>query len=121
LRHVIAPQMVARTLPALTGQFASIVKDSSLLSLIAVVELTQTMREISATELRALFECYFLLGALYLVDHAAAGRAWDATSSGGSTLRIRACRPRQALCRLRETRGARRARPGRADITTPWP
>jgi polar amino acid transport system permease protein len=66
LRYVIAPQMVARTLPALTGQFASIVKDSSLLSLIAVVELTQTMREISATNFE-LFECYFLLGALYLV------------------------------------------------------
>jgi polar amino acid transport system permease protein len=66
LRHVIVPQMVARTLPALTGQFASIVKDSSLLSLIAVVELTQTMREISATNFR-LFECYLLLGLLYLV------------------------------------------------------
>ena len=66
LRHVIIPQMVARTLPALTGQFASIVKDSSLLSLIAVVELTQTMREISAANFR-LFECYFLLGVLYLV------------------------------------------------------
>ncbi|MGI6229846.1 MAG: amino acid ABC transporter permease [Tractidigestivibacter sp.] len=66
LRHVILPQMVARTLPALTGQFASIVKDSSLLSLIAVVELTQTMREISAANFR-LFECYFLLGILYLV------------------------------------------------------
>lgn len=65
-RYVIGPQMVARTLPALTGQFASIVKDSSLLSLIAVVELTQTMREISATNFQ-LFECYFLLGILYLV------------------------------------------------------
>jgi polar amino acid transport system permease protein len=65
MRFVIIPQMVARTLPALTGQFASIVKDSSLLSLIAVVELTQTMREISAQNFR-LFECYFLLGVLYL-------------------------------------------------------
>jgi polar amino acid transport system permease protein len=66
LRFVIVPQMVARTLPALTGQFASIVKDSSLLSLISVVELTQAMREISSTNFR-LFECYFLLGALYLL------------------------------------------------------
>lgn len=66
IRYVIVPQMVARTLPALTGQFASIVKDSSLLSLIAVVELTQTMREISAANFR-LFECYFVLGILYLV------------------------------------------------------
>ena len=65
LRFVVLPQMVARTLPALTGQLASIIKDSSLLSLIAVIELTQTMREISATNFK-LFECYFLLGLLYL-------------------------------------------------------
>jgi len=65
LRLVVLPQMVARTLPALTGQLASIIKDSSLLSWIAVIELTQTMREISATNYK-LFECYFLLGLLYL-------------------------------------------------------
>lgn len=64
-RFVILPQMVARTLPALTGQFASIIKDSSLLSIIAVIELTQTMREISAVNFR-LFECYLFLGILYL-------------------------------------------------------
>ena len=64
-RYVILPQMTARTLPALTGQFASIIKDSSLLSMIAVVELTQTMREISAVNFR-LFECYLFLGGLYL-------------------------------------------------------
>lgn len=64
-RFVILPQMVARTLPALTGQFASIIKDSSLLSVIAVIELTQTMREISAMNFR-LFECYLFLGVLYL-------------------------------------------------------
>jgi polar amino acid transport system permease protein len=65
VRYVVLPQMVARTLPALTGQFASIIKDSSLLSIIAVTELTQTIREISATNFR-LFECYFTLGVLYL-------------------------------------------------------
>ncbi|MEG0476898.1 MAG: amino acid ABC transporter permease [Raoultibacter sp.] len=65
LRHVIIPQMMARTLPALAGQFASIIKDSSLLSIIAVIELTQTMREISAANYH-LFECYLLLGVLYL-------------------------------------------------------
>ncbi|MCL2826002.1 MAG: amino acid ABC transporter permease [Eggerthellaceae bacterium] len=64
-RYVIIPQMVARTLPALTGQFASVIKDSSLLSIIAVIEMTQTMREISAATFQ-LFESYLLLGALYL-------------------------------------------------------
>lgn len=65
IRTVILPQLVARTLPALTGQFASIIKDSSLLSMVAVIELTQTMREISSTNFK-LFECYLLLGILYL-------------------------------------------------------
>lgn len=65
MRHVVVPQLVSRTLPALTGQFASIVKDSSLLSVIAVIELTQTMREISATNFN-LFGCYLFLAALYL-------------------------------------------------------
>ncbi len=65
LKYVVLPQMIARTLPALTGQFASIIKDSSLLSMIAVIELTQTMREISASNFK-LFECYLFLGALYL-------------------------------------------------------
>lgn len=64
-RYVIVPQLMQRTLPALTGQFASIIKDSSLLSMIAVIELTQTVREISSINFR-LFECYFVLGLLYL-------------------------------------------------------
>ena len=63
---VILPQLTARTLPALTGQFASIIKDSSLLSIIAVIELTQTMREITAVNFK-LFECYLVLGGLYLI------------------------------------------------------
>ena len=79
VRLVILPQMVARTLPALTGQFASIIKDSSLLSIIAVIEITQTMREISASNFK-LFECYFLLGVLYLaltLPVAAIGRHFE--------------------------------------------
>ena len=65
-RFVIIPQMTARTLPALAGQFASVIKDSSLLSMISVTELTQTMREISAVNLN-LVECYLFLGVLYLI------------------------------------------------------
>ena len=63
--HVILPQLFTRTLPALTGQFASIIKDSSLLSMIAVIELAQTMREITALNFK-LFEGYLFLGVLYL-------------------------------------------------------
>ena len=65
VRHVVLPQLVARTLPALTGQFATIVKDSSLLSVIAVIELTQTIREITATTYN-FFGGFLLLGGLYL-------------------------------------------------------
>lgn len=65
VRYVIVPQLVARTLPALTGQVASIIKDSSLLSVIAVIELTQTIREITATNYN-FFGGFLLLGALYL-------------------------------------------------------
>ena len=62
VRHVVLPQLVARTLPALTGQFATIVKDSSLL---AVIEPTQTIREITATNYN-FFGGFLLLGGLYL-------------------------------------------------------
>ena len=66
MRYVVFPQLLARTLPALAGQFASIIKGSSLLSMIAVVELMQTIREISSTNFK-LFECYLFLGILYFV------------------------------------------------------
>lgn len=66
LLYVILPQMVSRTLPALTGQFVSIIKDSSLLSLISLIELTQATREMTANHFN-LFEAYLLLGLLYLL------------------------------------------------------
>lgn len=65
LKLVILPQLIARTLPALTGQFASIIKDSSLLSIISVIELAQTIKEITAVNYR-MFESYIFLGILYL-------------------------------------------------------
>ena len=65
VRYVIVLQLVSRTLPALTGQFASIIKDSSLLSVIAVIEITQTMQEITATNFN-LFGGYLFLAVLYL-------------------------------------------------------
>jgi len=66
LGQVTLPQMISRTLPALTGQFASIIKDSSLLSLISLIELTQATRELTANHFN-LFEAYFVLGLLYLL------------------------------------------------------
>ncbi len=63
---VIIPQLIIRIMPGLAGQFASIIKDSSLLSVVAVIELTQTTQEISAINY-ALFENYLFLGLLYFV------------------------------------------------------
>lgn len=63
---VIFPILMSRILPALTGQFASIIKDSSLLSVIAVIELTQTVQEISAANFR-MFENYLFIGLLYFL------------------------------------------------------
>lgn len=63
---VTFPILMARILPALTGQFTSIIKDSSLLSVIAVIELTQTIQEISADNFR-MFENYIFVGFLYFM------------------------------------------------------
>lgn len=63
---VTFPILMTRIIPALAGQFASIIKDSSLLSVIAVIELTQTIQEISADNFR-MFENYIFVGLLYFV------------------------------------------------------
>ena len=64
MRLVVLPQLFRRILPALAGQFASIIKDSSLLSIISVIELTQATKEINAATF-AFFVDYLLLGVLY--------------------------------------------------------
>ena len=46
--YVILPQLFKAALPALGGQFASIVKDSSLLSVIAVSEFTLSAQEVNS-------------------------------------------------------------------------
>ena len=66
-RLVTFPLLMARILPALTGQFASIIKDSSLLSVIAIPELTQITQEISADNYR-LFENYFFWSVILCHD-----------------------------------------------------
>lgn len=63
---VTLPLLLSRILPALAGQFASIIKDSSLLSVIALIELTQTTQEISADNFR-MFENYIFAGLLYFI------------------------------------------------------
>ena len=66
MRYIILPQALRRILPPLAGQFISLIKDSSLLGIIAIRELTKAAREAGTASLQP-FEVYFLLMALYLV------------------------------------------------------
>ena len=65
-RYVIFPQVVRQLIPPLTGQFASIIKDSSLLSVISLRELTKAAEVVNATTYRT-FESYLPLALLYLL------------------------------------------------------
>lgn len=64
-RFIIFPQVFTRILPPLTGQLASLIKDSSLLSIIAVNEFTQMAREVNANTFSTL-ESYIPLALGYL-------------------------------------------------------
>ena len=65
-RYVIVPQLSRIVLPPLTGQFASLVKDSSLLSFIAVNEFTKNVTEADSLNF-ATFENYLLLAGGYML------------------------------------------------------
>jgi len=65
-RYVIFPQAFRRTLPPLAGQFASLIKDSSLLSIIAVSEFTLNAQEVNAFTYSTL-ESYLPLAVGYLL------------------------------------------------------
>jgi polar amino acid transport system permease protein len=64
-RFVIFPQALRRALPGTAGQMVSLIKDSSLLSVIGVQELTQMVRGANAQAYTAL-EGYVPLALLYL-------------------------------------------------------
>ena len=64
--HVILPQALRRIIPPLAGQFISLIKDSSLLGIIAIRELTKATRELVTTSLQ-IFELFFVCALLYLI------------------------------------------------------
>ncbi len=66
MMHVILPQALRRIIPPLAGQFISLIKDSSLLGIIAIRELTKATREIVTASLQP-FELWFVCAILYLV------------------------------------------------------
>jgi polar amino acid transport system permease protein len=66
LRSVIFPQAMRRIIAPVTGQFVSLIKDSSLLSVISVRELTKGAEIVNATTYKT-FEAYLPLAVFYLL------------------------------------------------------
>ncbi len=65
-RYIILPQAIRRILPPLTSQAVSLIKDSSLVSVIAIYEMTMYANEI-ASETFLVFEIFFTIAAIYLL------------------------------------------------------
>lgn len=66
LRHVILPQAIARTVPPLAGQAVSLVKDSSIISLVSIQDLAFLGNEVAATTNRV-FETWLVVAAFYFI------------------------------------------------------
>lgn len=64
LRYIVLPQALRRVLPPMANQFISLVKDSSLVSLISVPELTFKTVELVAST-RMIFEAWLVAAAFY--------------------------------------------------------
>lgn len=62
--HIIMPQAVRVALPPLVNAFSALLKDSSLVSVLAITELTRVGQLIYTRTFRA-FEVYLAVGALY--------------------------------------------------------
>lgn len=65
LRLVILPQAARRMLPPLTGQIVTLIKDTSLVSAIAVADLTMRAQEVISETFLA-FELWLLVAGIYL-------------------------------------------------------
>lgn len=66
MRHVILPQALRHAVPPLAGQFISIIKDSAIVSVISVPELTFQGMELMAATYQT-FEIWTTIALLYLV------------------------------------------------------
>ena len=65
-QYIIFPQALRQALPPLAGQFASLVKDSSLLSTIGLAEFTYTAQQVNSATYSTL-ESYLPLAVGYLI------------------------------------------------------
>ncbi len=65
-RFIILPQALRRVLPPLTGQSVSLIKDSALVSTIAIFDLTMAGQSI-VSDTFLTFEIWFTVAAMYLI------------------------------------------------------
>lgn len=66
LRHVILPQAIHRVLPPLAGQLISLIKDSAIVSVISIQELTYQGTQLMASTYLTI-EVWLTVGALYFL------------------------------------------------------
>lgn len=65
MRYIILPQAFKRALPTLVGEMIALIKDSSLVSVIAITDLTKVGKEIVANTFSP-FETWIVIALLYL-------------------------------------------------------
>ena len=64
MRYVVLPQAIQKVIPPLAGQFITLIKDSSLVALISIQELSFLAMEIAISEQR-FFEVWISVGLMY--------------------------------------------------------
>jgi polar amino acid transport system permease protein len=66
MRFIVLPQALRNMLPAFGNEFVTLIKESSLLSTLAITELTQVGQQVRSVTY-ASFETFIIVGAIYLV------------------------------------------------------
>ncbi len=66
MRHIVLPQAMRKVTPPMANQFISLIKDSSIISLISVQDLTYKTVELVAST-RLIFEAWITTAALYFL------------------------------------------------------
>lgn len=66
LIYIIIPQALKVSLPSLTGTFVSLIKDSSLVSVLAIMDLTKAGKEMISNTF-SVFETWIIVAFLYLI------------------------------------------------------
>jgi polar amino acid transport system permease protein len=74
LRRIVLPQVALSIMPALTNEISNVIKGSSLVSVLAVVELTRVGQQVVSSILRPV-EIYVSVALVYLVMHLAISHA----------------------------------------------